>query len=279
MKARFMQQHARRSVQPLGAKMIRFALAFTLLLAVDTVTAQPACDRDAGGAFDDIVCAAPALETAERELEANYSQLLALLPAAEAAALRKAQDAWLKAVEADALVAEAREGGGTAGRLAFTNSREKLIRERALETAAAAFQAARNRWTASGMGSYSFTIRIDCVLCGQGENGPVRVSVRSGRVVGATYIGNTRPGYLKWHPFREKERRLRVTVPMLFSQVESRLSPRHEFDRQWVTYDPGNGHPTAIYYPGGFEDDFFNFHITNFQSADRGQSLQHGRGD
>jgi uncharacterized protein YecT (DUF1311 family) len=114
--------------------MKRFALAFTLTLLVGTLDAQqPACERNAGGVFEDFGCASAALSAAERELDTTYSQLLALLPAPQAAPLRKAQDAWLKYLAADALFVEAREGAGSSGRLIIANSWERLTRERTLE--------------------------------------------------------------------------------------------------------------------------------------------------
>jgi uncharacterized protein YecT (DUF1311 family) len=114
--------------------MKHLALAFTLSLVAGAVGAQkPTCERNTGGVFEDISCAAAALELAEHELAATYSQLLAILPAPEAAALRKAQDAWLRFVEADVLFVEAREGAGSAGRLVIANSRERLTSERTLE--------------------------------------------------------------------------------------------------------------------------------------------------
>ena len=111
-----------------------FALAFTLTLLAGTVDAQqPTCERNAGGVFEDMSCASAALNAAERELDATYTQLLALLPAPQAAALHTAQDAWLKSLAADALFVDAREGAGPSGRLVIANSWEKLTRERTLQ--------------------------------------------------------------------------------------------------------------------------------------------------
>lgn len=134
--------------------------------------------------------------------------------------------------------------------------------------ASAALQVARDRWVAAGLRNYSFTIQIGCFLCGQGQYGPVHVIVRSGRVASATYVGDTQPGYRKWHAFKEKKRRLRVTVPMLFSEIESSIAEAASSDPSSYSfraeYDARDGHPTGLYHGGGFDDDFLHFRVTNF---------------
>ena len=111
--------------------MNRIALVFTLLLIASAADAQqPACARKAGGAFEDIACATAALKMAEHDLQGTYSRLLSLLSPPEAAALREAQNAWLRFAAANAQFVEVREGTGSSGRLVSANSREKLTRER-----------------------------------------------------------------------------------------------------------------------------------------------------
>jgi uncharacterized protein YecT (DUF1311 family) len=114
--------------------MKNIALAFTLLLIASPPFAQePACPRNAGGVFENVGCATAALKIAERELADTYARVLALLPPPQAAALRKAQNAWLSFAAENARFVEMREGTGPSGRLVIANSREKLTRERILE--------------------------------------------------------------------------------------------------------------------------------------------------
>jgi uncharacterized protein YecT (DUF1311 family) len=111
--------------------MTRFAIVLSILLLPGlALSAETPCTRSEAGVFEQIICALGARDAADRELNAVYSRLLATLPAADAAALREAQRAWLRFVEADARFVIEREGDGSSGQLVLLNNRERLTRER-----------------------------------------------------------------------------------------------------------------------------------------------------
>src|SRR4051812_25037010 len=114
--------------------MNRIALAFTLFLVASAAGAQqPACARGVIGMFRDIGRATASPNMGERELADTSAHLLTIPSPTEAAALRKAQNAWLNFAAENARFVQMREGTGSSGRLALANNREKITRERTQE--------------------------------------------------------------------------------------------------------------------------------------------------
>ncbi|MBB6092360.1 uncharacterized protein YecT (DUF1311 family) [Povalibacter uvarum] len=95
-------------------------------------TAVLACERNEYGVFEDIACAAEAVENARKEMESVLDNLAARLDPEVREALEKAQAAWSDYREAAVQFVYAQEGGSS-GRLVVANDTERAIRARTEE--------------------------------------------------------------------------------------------------------------------------------------------------
>ena len=104
----------------------------------------------------------------------------------------------------------------------------------------------RQRWRAWGYVDYDVTLEETDCFCNFGPYyGPVRVSVRSGRLVRAVYLGATRDGYRAGARL-SIDTGLKRTVEQLFDELERVVSGADS--QAWVTveYDRTYGFPTVF---------------------------------
>lgn len=107
------------------------ALLATVLWALSTSVL--ACERNEYGVYEDIACAAEAVESARKEMESVLAKFAARVDPEVREALEKAQEAWFHYREAAVQFIYAQEGDGSAGRLVVANDTERAIRARTQE--------------------------------------------------------------------------------------------------------------------------------------------------
>jgi uncharacterized protein YecT (DUF1311 family) len=107
------------------------ALLAVILWAMSTSVL--ACERNGYGVYEDIACAAGAVENARKEMESVLANLAARLDPEVREALEKAQEAWSRYREIAVQFVYAQEGDGSAGRLVVANDTERAIRARTQE--------------------------------------------------------------------------------------------------------------------------------------------------
>jgi hypothetical protein len=102
------------------------------------------------------------------------------------------------------------------------------------------------RWKASGLQGYDLTLEDEACHCQFGPYyGPLRVSVRDGRVVRAIYLGPARDGYARGDRVRV-DSHLKVTVEQLFELLERRIAGLGPGTHLTIAYDATWGFPTLI---------------------------------
>ncbi len=106
------------------------ALLATVLWAIST--AVLACERNEYGVYEDIACAAEAVESARKEMESVLANLAAQLHPEVRKTLERSQEAWSRYREAAVQFIYAQEGGSL-GRLIVANDAERAMRARTEE--------------------------------------------------------------------------------------------------------------------------------------------------
>jgi len=108
-------------------------------------------------------------------------------------------------------------------------------------SALAALQAAKAKWAAAGVESYSFVVSYSCFCFSRETVTPALVNVRKGEIRRATYTARV-PG----HPDGRvpRDNRLRVTVQDLFRMIEDSLHSDSELII--AKYDETLGFPVQL---------------------------------
>ena len=130
-----------------------------------------------------------------------------------------------------------------------------------------ALQTARQRWQEAAPVNYSFTISDGCFCLHPLYAGPLRISVRHGRIQRIVYVGKPWDGYA---PGREihTDTPLATTIPQLFTDIENRIGILNATFVQ-AAYDSDDGHPTLFAYDDpSLEDEQTYISVTDFVSDD-----------
>jgi hypothetical protein len=128
----------------------------------------------------------------------------------------------------------------------------------------------RMRWRAQGLLDYDITIRDTNCFCNFGPYyGPVRVSVRRGRISRTVYLGETRDGYRAGARL-SIETHLKRTVDQLFDDAERVISSSDSQAWLRVEYDATYGFPTVIAFDRpDWEDEQSRVEVTDFVAYSR----------
>lgn len=130
-----------------------------------------------------------------------------------------------------------------------------------------ALQAARQRWQETGSVNYSFTISNGCFCLHPLYAGPLRITVRHGRIQHIVYVGKPWDGYA---PGREihTDTPLAITIPQLFTDIDNRIGILNAAFVQ-AAYDLRDGHPTLFAYDDpSLEDEQTYISVTDFVPDD-----------
>jgi hypothetical protein len=122
-------------------------------------------------------------------------------------------------------------------------------------------RAARNRWEAANVNSYSYVIELFCVCGSAAQLRPVRVTVVNDAVASRVYESND-PA--ERTPAPETVFGPYDTVEELFTAVENSIG--NDADLLNVAYDPNVGVPVLLQYDpdSGDADDHLIFQISGF---------------
>jgi hypothetical protein len=125
-----------------------------------------------------------------------------------------------------------------------------------------ALYAAKARWAAANLSTYSFVVSYSCFCFGLDIRTPARITVRNDKIQHARYISSV-PG----HAFGRVSRvsPLRVTVTDLFSMIEDSL--KNDSELIIAKYDDVLGFPLrlAIDSSPGMSDSDFAYDVAGFR--------------
>jgi hypothetical protein len=107
-------------------------------------------------------------------------------------------------------------------------------------------EANRQKWRRHAVTTYQFRLRDETCYCLYGPYyGPIRVSVKNGKVRKAVYEGERRDGYWYGRIVREKTH-LVATVEDVFTQVEQLITSGAQGAPYKIRYDRVYGFPTLV---------------------------------
>lgn len=105
---------------------------------------------------------------------------------------------------------------------------------------------ARAKWESRRVEDYSFVISNACVCPNPVHAGPLRITVREGKLRRAVYLGQRKEGYAPGQAVRGRTP-LRVSIHGLFEMIEQRLKSGNP-DHFKIKYDDKLGHPLKFEY-------------------------------
>lgn len=105
---------------------------------------------------------------------------------------------------------------------------------------------ARSKWESQHIEDYSYVISNACACQDPTHTGPMRITVREGKLRRAVYLGQRKEGYAPGQAVRRRTP-LRVSVSGLFETIEKRLKSGNPAHFK-IKYDDKLGYPLKFEY-------------------------------